>query len=167
MTEGCGAGGGRTGGEDDRTRSGDTRLLAWLGPDEPDIVASIHATVELERALRELGAAPPARPPLPDVLLGAAVVVVERAGGGLIAAAEPTTEGRLAAFLARHGEGWAGRYVRSPVVLADARRLAADAGIALSRTADGPFGRAVLVLGGPAGGPQLILVEPPAVPSRP
>lgn len=140
--------------------------LDWLDPVEPATLAPIHATVELERALRELGVPPDAQAPVADPLIGAAVLVVEATDGGLTAVAEPTTEGRLAAFLARHGEGLAGRYVRSPVPLAEAHRRASTAGVVLGRAADGPFGRAALVLGGPVSGPHLILVEPAAVPSR-
>lgn len=151
----------------DRGGAGREGLLAWLDPDEHETLARIHATVELERALGELGVPGPARPPVADPLIGAAVIVVETADGGLTAVAEPTTEGRLAAFLARHGEGEAGRYIRSPVPLSEARRRASEAGVALSRTADSPFGRAALVLVGPVSGPHLILVEPAAVPSRP
>jgi hypothetical protein len=83
------------------------------------------------------------------------------------AIAEPTTEGRLAATLARHGEGPAGRYV----VLADgldrARARATAAGIAVSRIEVGPFGPSMLVLNGPLSGPHLILCDPAAVPSGP
>lgn len=150
-----------------RGGAGQEGVLAWLDPGEPEILALIHATVELERALGELGLAALARPPVADPLIGAVVLVVDTPDGGLTAVAEPTTEGRLAAFLARHGEGVAGRYARSPVPLAEARRLASAAGVVLGRAADGPFGRAALVLGGPVSGPHLILVEPPAVPSRP
>lgn len=147
--------------------AGQGGLLDWLGPGEPETLALIHATVELERALRELGVPVPARQPVPDLLLGARVLVVEVPGGSLTAVAEPSTEGRLAAFLARHGEGLAGRYVHSPIDLAKARSRAAGAGVTLSRVAEGPFGSAVLVRGGPIGGPHLILVAPTAVPSRP
>lgn len=147
--------------------AGDEASVGWLGPGSGTLIAPILATVDLERALRDLGAAAPARPPAPDPLLGARVALVEAPGAGRLAVAEPSTEGRLAAFLARHGEGPAGRYVRSLVGLDEVRTRAAAAGIALSRPAIGPFGRSILVLGGPVTGPQLILVDPAAVPSRP
>jgi hypothetical protein len=78
-----------------------------------------------------------------------------------------TTEGRLAAFLARHGEGPAGRYVAVSDDLGRARTRAGASGITVSRVEDGPFGSSMLVLISPASGPQLILCEPVAVPSTP
>ena len=152
--------------------------LAWLRPSGRDLrpVARIWATVDLERALADLGgggsegAAPElgsaARQSM-DPLLGARVVVVTDDDGTLIAVAEPSTEGRLAAVLARQGEGPAGRYVRAPVGIAALRPLAAAAGVTLSAPADGPFGPSVLVAAGPIGAPIVVLVDPAAVPSRP
>jgi hypothetical protein len=140
-------------------------VLAGLAP-----VADIVATVDLERALRDLGeVAPGSSGVVADPLLGATVVVVDRAGDAdlPIALAEPTTEGRLAATLARHGEGPAGRYV----MVADGdsldsfRRRAAGDGVVLSRVEDGPFGPSVLVLAGAASGPHLIVVEARSLPS--
>lgn len=141
------------------------RVVAALGPVET--VAEIHATVELERALHELGHGTETRPRSGEPLLGAVAAVVRRPGGPSLAVLEPTTEGRLAATLARHGEGLAGRYAAPPDGLAAARDRAAAAGIGLSRPADGPFGRSVLVLGGPVAGPHLVLVEPPDATIRP
>jgi hypothetical protein len=153
--------------------------LAWLGEHGPgSTLAEIWATVEIDRALTDLGRS--WRPvggiaaAVDDPLLGARVAIVTRADGDIpIALAEPSTEGRLAATLARHGEGPAGRYVRSPIDLDGLRDLAADAGVSISRSAIGPFGPAVLVVASVAG-PHLILVEPsssaaelPAVPSPP
>jgi hypothetical protein len=150
--------------------------LAWLGVGEAaelSSVAEIWATVELERALADLGAhaerAGPRAAAVGEPLLGARVLVLRSdvAGEPPVALAEPSSEGRLAATLARHGEGPAGRYVTAPVGLDVVRRLAAVAGIAISRAADGPFGSEVLVLDRPVTGPHLILVEPAAVPSGP
>jgi benzoyl-CoA-dihydrodiol lyase len=59
------------------------------------------------------------------------------------------------------------RYVGVTIDLDEIRTLAAAAGIAVSRPAVGPFGPEVLVLGAGLGGRSLVLVEPPAVPSRP
>jgi hypothetical protein len=109
-----------------------------------------------------------------DPHLGARVLVLPAAEDGApVALAEPSTEGRLAATLARHGEGPAGRYVLAPAGLDAVRTLAAAAGISISRPAIGPFGSSVLVLAGRVAGPHLILVDPPgflvdpaAVPSR-
>ena len=152
--------------------------LGWLGPagGEVRLLARIWATVELERALADLragrsrGAAIEpglAEPASIDPLLGARVVLVTDDDGSLVAVAEPSTEGRLAAVLARQGEGPAGRYVVAPVGIAALRPLAAAAGVTLSAPADGPFGPSVLVAAGLIGAPIVVLVDPPAVPSRP
>jgi hypothetical protein len=135
-------------------------------------IARIVATVDLERALVELGRnALEAGAGVEDPLLGARVVLIdgEPAGSAGLALAEPTTEGRLAATLARHGEGDAGRYAALAAHddLAAFRRRAATAGVALSRVASGPYGRAVLVLGGSIAGPHLIVTDPRPLPSEP
>ena len=67
----------------------------------------------------------------------------------LVIALEPTTEGRLAASLARFGPGPCGLYLR-PLVGASA--------IAASTARPGILGLTRLVLGGPVWGPQLMLV---------
>jgi hypothetical protein len=123
-------------------------------------LAEIWATVDLARALRALGATGEVLPDEP--LLGAAVRLVRRESGPPIALLEPITEGRLAAGLARFGEGPAGRYVVASDGLAPAIRDFAARGVHVSRPVDGPFGRAVLVLGGPVAGPHLVLVDPAA-----
>jgi hypothetical protein len=105
---------------------------------------------------------------MPDALLGARVVVLlPGPDGPSLAVAEPITEGRLAATLARHGEGPAGRYLAVTDGLGKARDRAAALGVALSRVEDGPFGSSMLLLIGPVSGPHLILCEPAAVPSAP
>ena len=141
--------------------------LAWLGgggvaPAAPEVLAEIHATVDLERALAGVGLDPAlAGTATEDELLGARVVVV--AG---LAYAEPSTEGRLAGTLARHDEGPTGRYVRSPIDLAETARRANAAGVLISRPGTGPFGPQVLVLDRRPTGRHLLLVEPRSVPSR-
>ena len=111
-----------------------------------------------------------------DPLLGARVLVLDGpgpgagsdvGGDGRIALAEPTTEGRLAAFLARHGEGPAGRYIGVGATVTAIATRAAAAGVSVSRAETGPFGPEVVVLGGRRGSPLLILVEVAAVPSKP
>ena len=141
--------------------------LDWLAAAGPvRVLADIHGTVELERALASLGADPLlAGTAAQDAVLGARVVVVA-ADGRTVALAEPSTEGRLAATLARHGEGFAGRYVIAPVALVEVRRIARASRVLLSSAADGPFGPQVLVLGGAIAGPHLLLVDAAAVPSR-
>ncbi|HUQ77372.1 MAG TPA: hypothetical protein VM427_00695 [Patescibacteria group bacterium] len=163
------------------------RDVAWLGrdPGHGDLaaireLAVIWATVDLERVLRDLGLEPTlAMAAVDDSLLGGRVLdlidplapavgpTLGAVGAARIALAEPSTEGRLAAFLARHGEGPAGRYVGVSLDLAAIGIRAAAAGVSLSRPEIGPFGPAALVLGGPPGSPHLIVVEVTAVPSRP
>ena len=145
--------------------------LAWLEDAGRSLrtLPVIWATVDMERALVEFGLNPArATAAVDDPLLGARVVVPGQGDvDTTIALAEPSTEGRLAATLARQGEGPAGRYVGVPIDLDEIRTLAAAAGIAISRPAVGPFGREVLVFGAGLGGRSLVLVEQPAVPSRP
>jgi hypothetical protein len=141
--------------------------LDWLDPDRAlEVLAVLHATVDLERALVERGASPAdAAGAVPDELLGARVVVVGGGGPTPVAVAEPSTEGRLAATLARHDEGIVGRYMRAPFPLGEVRTRAGAAGVVLSRPAAGPFGDEVVVGGSRLGGPQVILVDPGRVPS--
>ena len=156
-------------------REGAAGELAWLDDaagtagDVAVDLAAIWATVEMERALRELGLAPErARDAVDDPLLGARVLVVDGEPGELrLALAEPSTEGRLAAFLARHDEGPAGRYVGLALALETVAVRAAAGGVLVSRPETGPFGREVLVLGGGLGAPHVLLVEVAAVPSPP
>ena len=66
---------------------------------------------------------------------------------------EPDTEGRLAASLARHGEGFAAIWFgRGRVTLA----RSADG---FGPLAGGPLGRARLLLGGPPWGLSVLLLE--------
>ena len=76
------------------------------------VLAILWATVELERAERELGevlGGPLHAGPAPrDAALGATVRVAHPFGRSpepALLLVEPDTEGRLAALLARHGEG--------------------------------------------------------------
>ena len=68
---------------------------------------------------------------------------------------EPDTEGRLAASLARFGEGAAVTYLLAEAAAADRARAA---GLTLSTEADGPLGRQWLVVGGRVWGPHLVIV---------
>ena len=133
---------------------------ARTGPERRRVLAVIWATVDSERALANLGSA---ALPLPDdPFLGASVRLVRPANGDPVAVLEPNTEGRLAATLARNGEGPAGEYVEAPTGLDELGDAAAREGLALSRSAQGPFGRSVLVLSDASAGPHLVLVEGPA-----
>jgi len=129
-------------------------------------LATIWATVDIERTLADRGVE--ASELGNDPFLGARVVVPARGGDEdpPTVIAEPTTEGRLAATLARHGEGVVGRYVAVADGLDRAAARAGDRRVPVTRIEPGPFGRSMLVLLGPVTGPHLILCEP-AVPSTP
>jgi hypothetical protein len=151
--------------------------LAWLGEGAERIrtIAEISSTVDLERLLADFrtlrGTADQgiveARGAVEDPLLGARVLVLTTHDGQSVALAEPSTEGRLAAALARDGEAHVGTYLEAPFGLDVVAARAAAASVPLSRVETGPFGRSVLVLPGTPSGQHLILVERPAVPSPP
>ena len=67
---------------------------------------------------------------------------------GTVVLLEPSTEGRLAATLARFGEGWCATWE------SEAPR---DATLSASR--DGPIGGERLVLGGPGSGPHRLVLD--------
>lgn len=131
-------------------------LLARLAALVTGPVTPAWATVELDRAARELFADPPLSPDGRDAMLGARARLVQAPARGPIALLEPTTEGPLAAALARHGEGWIGAYLEG----ADDRALTRlrEAGHAVSPEGDGPLGRQRRLLGGPRDGPFILLV---------
>ena len=124
------------------------------------------ATVELERAARELGAElgidPGAWVPATrDALLGARAwsALGPADAGPAIVLLEPDTEGRLAATLVRFAEGVAAVYLRAPVVEASAPVLASTEvpATAVAASALGP----ARMVPGPAWGPHALLLEPP------
>jgi len=128
------------------------------------------ATVELDRAARELGAgtAVQVRDLPDDPLLGARCRVLAADKGDAILLLEPATEGRIAASLARYGEGYVATWIRLASDRYDnfvdsARRE----GLRLSSEAAGPFGRERLILGGPAWGPHLLVSEIGLIPPAP
>jgi hypothetical protein len=136
-------------------------VLAAAGQGEADLprVAVIGlATVDLERAaaafrerlLPGLGF----EPVDDDILLGARGLVARQAGEPAIVLLEPSTEGRLAAFLARHGEGPA-------AVWLDGRADVAEETGAARPEAAGPFGPERL-LAGSAAGPFVLVITRPA-----
>lgn len=110
------------------------------------VIARGWATVDIDRASAELsdrvddgGFADAER----SAWLGARCRrgrATDSGAGGWIVLLEPDTEGRLAAFLARHGEGWAATWV-----------AAADAELARSRA--GPLGLESLRPAQPMSGP--------------
>jgi GNAT superfamily N-acetyltransferase len=90
-----------------------------------------------------------------DTLLGARALL---GGPDAIVLLEPDTEGRLAAALARHGEGPATLYVGVPDgAAAGARARLAGLGVRVS-AGPGPFGEGIAVMGTPPWSPTLILV---------
>lgn len=143
------------------------------------IIAHGWATVDLDRAVQELGEAlgiPPERFTVAAdaQLIGARCRVADAVlpDGSSLAILEPTTEGRLAATLARVGEGPAAVWLvaasdgSAAFVAGRAARAgrAVDASglpIATSSERDGPFGVERLVLGGPTHGPHRLLVGLP------
>lgn len=128
------------------------------------------ATVELDRAAAELApdlgiAAGAFEPAADDAALGACCRLAPAAvavpdGRIAVVLLEPSTEGRLAARLARHGEGPAavwlepGHGASLATVIADLRA----AGIEVGPSRDGPLGPARLVLDGPIWGPHRFLL---------
>jgi hypothetical protein len=138
----------------DRDSDGDLCVLA-LG----------WATVDTERAASEFVSAldlPGTATSVDrDRLVGAYAhqLVDERFPGGRLVILEPSTEGRLAATLARDGEGPAVLYLGAfgglDAWIAQVRRL----GVVVSRAEDGPLGRSVLILGGSPSGPHLIVAD--------
>jgi hypothetical protein len=70
---------------------------------------------------------------------------------------EPTTEGRLAATLARHGEGWCATWTTAES--ADPRATSGPRSV----VRDGPFGRERLAIDGPVSGPHHLWVEPATI----
>ncbi len=116
------------------------------------------ATVDLDRAARELAVA--LRPgdrfaPAPDcAILGARCRVgrardASAAGAPVLILLEPSTEGRLAATLARHGEGWCATW--GPDEDADEDPA--------PNLLPGPLGPERLLAGGSVFGPHRLLVR--------
>lgn len=123
------------------------------------------ATVELDRAVAELGEALQ----IPSggfveapgsASLGARCLVAQGVlrGGASLVLLEPSTEARLAATLARHGEGPVALWL-AVGNLADENLFGAGRPIAQPQT--GPFGPERLLLDGPIHGPHRLLVERP------
>lgn len=128
-------------------------------------VALGWATVELDRAAAELGGAlgiPVAQfvGAAQTIALGARCRVARDVlpDGISLVLLEPATEGRLAATLARLGEGPAAIWLAvagSPGALGEPR----TPGLETSAERPGPLGAERLVLGGPIRGPHRLLLE--------
>ena len=112
------------------------------------------ATVELDRAAIELAAiadGPFLVAPASE-LLGASCRVAPAADGSgrAIVLLEASTEGRLAATLARHGEGWVAGWFGSE---------STPEAAAWSVAAPGPLGAERLAIGGPVAGPHVLRLD--------
>ena len=121
------------------------------------------ATVELDRAARELAGAGPFGMAPSDVAIGAAARRSQAARGSAASAVlllEPETEGLLAAALARFGEGVLAVYL-GPLDRADV-----DDTPRLGPSRAGPLGPARLVIGRPAWGPHALVLAGVAPRSR-
>ncbi len=124
------------------------------------------ATVELDRAAAELDPwLEPTRdgldgPDGQDPHLGARTRVRRSPGlpGEVLVLAEPVTEGRLAAALARDGEGPCVLYLEPAHGLQAWRAGAASRGMTTSAIRSGPLGPSVLVAG-TRSGPHLVVIE--------
>jgi hypothetical protein len=130
-----------------------------VGAARPTLVGVGWATVELDRAEAEVSAAlgltrAAWRDARRDALLGASARIARpMRSGPAVVLLEPDTEGRLAATLARAGEGVAVAYVAPPP--------APNAATVLSRPAQTPLGTGRLVVAGRAWGPHLVMLEWP------
>jgi hypothetical protein len=142
-------------------------LLDALGPTWPQLrdlvrpttLVPVWATVDLDRAAASIPVASRSSPILDAPLLGARVRViglVEGAEPPEIVVAEPSTEGRLAAWLSRHGEGWSAVYL--PAGAGAVARLR-EARAQLSAEAPGPYGPERLVLDGQRAGPFVLIAS--------
>ena len=133
-----------------------------------DLVAVGWATIDFDRALAELSAdlrLPPGAfaAAADDVALGARCLVATGALAGSrgrldLVLLEPSTEGRLAATLARSDEGPAAAWLATddlPAATLTFRR----AGTLVAAPRDGPFGPAALLLDTPIHGPHRFLVQ--------
>jgi hypothetical protein len=132
-------------------RAGVAARDPWLA--ELPVVGIGWATVELDRAERELSGIATFSGAPRDATLGAAV---RRAAGDRARAAlvllEPDTEGLLAAALARFGEGVAAVYL-GPLDRGDV-----DDTPRLGPSQPGPLGPARIVIGRPAWGPHALVL---------
>ena len=128
---------------------------------DPATVVPVWATVELDRAAASIAIAARSTPVLEAPLLGARARVVGLVPGAEppeIVVAEPSTEGSLAAYLARHGEGWAAAYLRvaSPALDGALARLR-KAGVVVTNEGSGPYGPERLLPGDDRSGPFVLL----------
>jgi hypothetical protein len=134
-----------------------------LEPLGPLIVVAVgYATLDLDEAQRGADATvenDAVRAAADDPLLGARSRIVLAASGPWIVLLEPSTEGRVAASLARYGPGPMAEYLAPVKERAGVVARAGSLGIVLSPPAEGPLGRQRLVLGDARWGPHLLLLD--------
>jgi hypothetical protein len=149
------------GSTDERLRVIDTEPTPAASPPRPiGFTALGFATVDTERAATERGWR--LRPAEPDRILGADanfVIDPER-----VLLLEPHTEGRVAASLARWGEGPAALYLAAASGIEGARDASRARGGRVTTISSGPFGREFVILGPRIWGPHIVLVESDAMP---
>jgi hypothetical protein len=123
-----------------------------------DVLAIGWATVDRERFVAGLGPGPVEALP-GDPHLGAFAVRHGLARPAVLVL-EPETEGRTAATLARCGEGPAAIYLGLGAVrLATFVAAARERGALVSTVRPGPLGMSVVLVGGAAWGPHIVVVE--------
>lgn len=146
----------RSGGGPEADRLAIVETSPFPGPaDAPfELLAAGVGTVDTERYAADAGWTVSPEPD--DDVLGASVAMV---AGPPLLLLEPRSEGRLAAALARAGEGPVALYIRRRDGVPDDPRRGAPAGAIHGR---GPFGSQVLVPGRRAWGPHVLLVDAPA-----
>jgi hypothetical protein len=120
--------------------------LGWATVD----IDAVRRRIEADAGFGAFEAAPH------DDHLGARAVVHrpgEPSGEPIEVLLEPDTEGRLAASLARHGEGFAA------IWFGPRPDISEDPPSGFGRVADGPLGPCRLLLGGPPWGLSVLLLE--------
>jgi len=142
-----------------------------LDPAAPlSLVGIVWSTVDLDRAAADLDLwLAPDDPAMgdgdahPDPHLGARTRIRRSVAlpGGTLVLAEPNTEGRLAASLARDSEGPCALLLRPSAGLAAWVAQARGRGVPASAPRRGPLGSAVLLPGRIVAGPHLLIVEAP------
>lgn len=132
------------------------------------ILAVGWATVELDRAAQELASVllpgtsfqpgPPSEHLGARCRLGWVAPAFVQELAAIVVLLEASTEGRLAATLARHGEGWCATWEADTAETADETVATGSEG-RLSVVASGPLGPERLRLGAPVSGPHRLIVE--------
>lgn len=126
---------------------------------DPSLVARGWATVDLERTAAELPLA--TFQPAPDEEALGARALIARAGKAALVLLEPSTEGRLAAALARRGEGSVVMYVIAHPKTPERPRLGAPEAPDLAEPRPTALGRPGRLMRSPKPwGPFVIVVDP-------